>query len=90
GVRFFAHPPLPGRLLGTQVHHSPHPVSPPPAPDGPEWSFTLRGPEIWLGGSARGWDQSKLFAVLGRLAAVNHRAEVVSQYERELLDWKCA
>lgn len=88
-----------GRLLGSQVHHMPDPhlpdsrlrgpisVAVPPSV-GPVWSFTLRGPELWVTGTAYGWTQHELFDLLGRLGAISQRPSVLAQYQRELAAWQ--
>lgn len=87
-----------GRQLGTHAHHLPDSPSanapaPRPArfvvssPASPTWSFTLRGPNMQVDGRAWGWTQDELFAVLGQVAVISDRAEIIAQYERELLAW---
>lgn len=96
------YPPRPlatGPLLGRQVHHLLAPSAPGspsprptwqtnPVPAVPLWSFTLRGPELWVEGHASGWTRDELLAALGQVGVVSHRPEVLAQYQRELTAWK--
>jgi hypothetical protein len=51
------------------------------------WSFTLWNPPLWVEGRAAEWELSELFSVLGKLAIVSQRPDVLRQYERDLQAW---
>lgn len=53
----------------------------------PIWSFTLWNPPLWIQGRATEWTQIDLFSVLGKLAMVSQRPDVLHQYQREGQAW---
>ena len=52
-----------------------------------EWIFTLWDPPLWVEGRATEWTQIDLFSVLGTLALVSQRPDILRQYQRELQAW---
>lgn len=53
------------------------------------WTFSLQSAHLWVEGRAKGWTQTELLTVLlGQVAAVSHRSDVLAQYQRELADWR--
>ena len=54
----------------------------------PQWSFSLRGPGLRIGGQA--WDSSstELLRLIGHLGALNEHPDVVAQYQREIAAWQ--
>lgn len=51
------------------------------------WTFMLWNPPLWVCGRAIEWTQSDLISVLGKLAMVSQRPDVLRQYEREEQAW---
>lgn len=55
---------------------------------GSAWSFTLRNPTMLVEGSANGWPQNEFLSVLGQVAVVSNRPDVLAQGQRELAAWR--
>ncbi|HEU4782110.1 MAG TPA: hypothetical protein VFS83_02090 [Ktedonobacterales bacterium] len=80
----------PGVLLGSQAHYVEDASSPlaraammaAPPPVHPEWSFTLRSPEMWVEAQAYGWTQNEIMLALHQLATISDRPDVVARYDR--------
>lgn len=85
-----------GVLLGTQAHHVEDDGSPlaqaamraAPPPVSPEWSFTLRSPDMWVEVRAYGWNQQEIVQLLHQLATISDKPDVVAHYNREMFAWQ--
>lgn len=55
---------------------------------GPEWSFTLKGSDLWVEGAANGWTQTELFDILGHVALISERPDVLAEHGQEMREWK--